>query len=163
MSDDPIKEVLHRMPYGFYSITSHNGDEVNAMVANWVMQVSFTPRLMAMGLAKKAFSHQLIAAGQVFAINLFHKADKEAMTPYTKARAKRPDKMDTAHYTPGPHTGCPILEGAAAYLECRVVQLIDVGGDHDVLIGEVVNAGVLKPGEVTDTLTLLDVGWSYAG
>lgn len=163
MSDDPIKEVLHRMPYGFYSITSRHGDEVNAMVANWVMQVSFTPRLMAMGLAKKAFSHQLIAAGQVFAINIFNKADKEMMTPYTKARAKKPDKMENAQYTPGTQTGCPILEGAAAYLECRVVQMVDVGGDHTVLIGEVVSAGSLKPGEVTDTLTLPDVGWSYAG
>lgn len=163
MSDDPIKEVLHRMPYGFYSITSRHGDEVNAMVANWVMQVSFTPRLMAMGLAKKAFSHQLIAAGQVFAINIFNKADKEMMTPYTKARAKKPDKMENTQYTPGAQTGCPILEGAAAYLECRVVQMVDVGGDHTVLIGEVVSAGSLKPGEVTDTLTLPDVGWSYAG
>jgi flavin reductase (DIM6/NTAB) family NADH-FMN oxidoreductase RutF len=56
MSDDPIKDALHRMPYGFYSITSKNGDEVNAMVANWVMQSSFSPRMVTMALAKKAYS-----------------------------------------------------------------------------------------------------------
>jgi flavin reductase (DIM6/NTAB) family NADH-FMN oxidoreductase RutF len=37
MAPDPIKDALHMMPYGFYSITSRNSDEVNAMVANWVM------------------------------------------------------------------------------------------------------------------------------
>jgi flavin reductase (DIM6/NTAB) family NADH-FMN oxidoreductase RutF len=163
MSEEHIKEALKRMPYGFYSITSRNGDEVNAMVANWVMQASFTPRLVAIGLQKKAYSHDVIEAGGVFTINLFNSEDQEAMMPFTKGREKNPDKMADATYTPAPVTGCPVLEGAAAYIECRVQQMIDVGGDHDILVGEVVGGGVLKEGEVTDTLTLPHVGWSYAG
>ena len=163
MSTDPIKEALNRMPYGFYSITTRHEDDVNAMVANWVMQTSFTPRLVAVGLAKKAYSHDVVSAGQVFAVNIFNKVDQEAMMPFTKGRAKRPDKMETADYTPAPETGCPILAGAAAYIECKVVQIVDVGGDHDIIIGEVTGADILKQGDVTDTLTLPHVGWSYAG
>jgi flavin reductase (DIM6/NTAB) family NADH-FMN oxidoreductase RutF len=163
MSDDPIKDVLHRMPYGFYSVTSRLGDDVNAMVANWIMQASFTPRLIAMGFATKSYSYKLIKESGVFAINLFNKGDEEAMMPFTKARAKRPDKMESAQYTPGPETGCPILEGAAAFLECKVVEFVDIGGDHDIMVGEVINAGVIKEGKVTDSLTLPHVGWSYAG
>jgi len=163
MSDDPIKDVLNRFPYGFYSITSRNGDDVNAMVANWVTQASFSPRLVAMALAKSAYSHGVIEAGRVFAVNLFNKADQEAIMPFTKGRAKRPQKMENAEYSAGPETGCPILAGAAAYLECKVVQMIDVGGDHVLLVGQVVNGAVLKPGEVDDTLTLPHLGWSYAG
>lgn len=163
MSDDPIKDVLNRFPYGFYSITSRNGDDVNAMVANWVTQASFSPRLVAMALAKSAYSHGVIEAGRVFAVNLFNKADQEAIMPFTKGRAKRPQKMENAEYSAGPETGCPILAGAAAYLECKVVQMIDVGGDHVLLVGQVVNGAVLKPGDVDDTLTLPHLGWSYAG
>ena len=163
MSDEAIKDALNRMPYGFYSITSRSGDDVNAMVANWVMQSSFTPRLVTMGLAKNAYSHDLIQKGGVFAVNIFNKEDDDAIRPLTKGRAKRPDKMENASYTLAPETGCPIIEGAAAYLECRVVQLIDVGGDHDLLVGEVINAGTLKPGDVNSTLMLRDLGWSYAG
>lgn len=163
MSDDPIKDVLTRMPYGFYSITSHHGDDDNAMVANWLMQVSFKPRLIAMGFKPSSYSYDLIKESGVFAVNLFLRGDEEAMMPFTKARAKRPDKMENAHYTPAPQTGCPILEGAAAYLECQVVEFVDIGGDHEIMVGEVINAGVIKEGEVTDTLTLPDVGWSYAG
>lgn len=163
MSDEQIKDALKRMPYGFYSITSRDGDEVNAMVANWVMQASFSPRLVAVGLQKKAYSHDMIARGGVFAINIFNAEDQAAMMPFTKGREKNPDKMAEASYTPGPSTGCPVLTGAAAYIECRLQQMVDIGGDHDIVIGEVVNAGVLKEGEVTDTLTLPDVGWSYAG
>ncbi len=163
MSDDPIKAALQRMPYGFYSITSRNGDDVNAMVANWVTQASFSPRLVTIGLAKNAYTHDVIANGKVFAINIFNEEDKEAIMPFTGGRAKRPEKMANASYTDGPETGAPILEGAAAYLECKMVNLIDIGGDHDLLVGEVINAGVMKEGEVTDTLTLPKMGWSYAG
>jgi flavin reductase (DIM6/NTAB) family NADH-FMN oxidoreductase RutF len=163
MSDKEIKEALHLMPYGFYSITSRNGDEVNAMVANWVMQASFEPRLIALALQKTSYSHGVIEAGQVFAVNIFNKADAEAIKPFTKSRYKKPDKMENVNYTEGPETGCPILEAAAAYLECRVVGKLDVDGDHDLVVGEVVGGGVLKPGKASDSLTLVDLGWSYAG
>src|SRR5262245_27054144 len=163
MTHDPIKDALHMMSYGFYAITSRDGDEVNAMVANWVMQVSFEPRLIALGLQKTSYSHGLIEAGQVFAVNIFNKADAEAIKPFTKSRYKKPDKMDSAIYSDGPETGCPILEAAAAYLECRVVAQFDVEGDHDIVVGEVVGGDVRKPGKAADSLTLVDLGWNYAG
>ena len=163
MTADPIKEALKRMPYGFYSITSRNGDEVNAMVGNWLTQVSFEPRMLMFGLAKSAYSHGVIEAGGVFAINIFNKEDSEAIKHFTKSRAKKPDKMETAIWTAAPTTGCPVLEGAAAVIECRVAQLIDIGGDHDLLVGEVVNAVILKPGDENTSLTLPYMGWNYAG
>jgi flavin reductase (DIM6/NTAB) family NADH-FMN oxidoreductase RutF len=163
MSDDPSKDALNRMPYGFYAITTRSGEDVNAMVANWVTQASFTPRMIAMGIQKTCYSHGLMESGKVFAVNIFHKEDVEVIKPFTKGRSKNPDKMVDAKYEPAPETGCPVLEGAAAYVECKVVQIVDVGGDHDLVMGEVVGAGVLKDGEVGDSLTLPDLGWSYAG
>lgn len=163
MTADPIKEALKRMPYGFYSITSRNGDEVNAMVGNWLTQVSFEPRMLMFALAKNAYTHEVIQAGGVFAINLFNKEDSEAIKPFTKSRGKKPEKMEVATWTPAPTTGCPMLEGAAAVIECRVAQWVDIGGDHDLLVGEVVNAVILKPGDENTTLTLPYMGWNYAG
>ncbi len=163
MSDDKISDALNRMAYGFYAIGSHSGDDVNIMVANWVIQASFEPRLIALALSKSAYSHDLISAGRVFSVNIFEKADADIIKGFTKSRAKNPEKVSNAHFSTGPETGCPIIEGAAAYLECRVVNLIDSGGDHDLVVGEVVGAGVQKDGPVTDTLTLPDLGWSYAG
>jgi flavin reductase (DIM6/NTAB) family NADH-FMN oxidoreductase RutF len=163
MSDDLQKDALRMMPYAFYAITSKSGGESNIMVANWVTQCSFEPRQIALMLQKTSYSHGLVKNGGVFAVNLFNKADAEAIKPYTKSRAKNPDKMTNAKYTPAPVTGCPIVEGAAAYIECRVVDTLDAGGDHEVIVGEVVGAGVNKPGEAKDTLTLVDLAWSYAG
>jgi len=164
MSDDPIKDVLHMMPYGFYSIATTDGaGEVNLMVANWIMQVSFTPRMVAFGLAKKAYSNGLVKKGRVFVVNIFNKEDTEIIKGFSKSREKNPDKVKNASYALSPTVHCPIVDGAAAYLECEVRAMVDAGGDHDVVIAEVVNAAVMKPGKPEDTLSLLHMGLNYAG
>jgi flavin reductase (DIM6/NTAB) family NADH-FMN oxidoreductase RutF len=163
MSQDQIKDALKMMPYGFYGITSKAEGDVNAMVANWVMQVSFEPRQLALGIQKTCYTHSLIEKSGVFAVNLFRKEDGEAIKPFTKGRAKNPDKMKEAKFEPAPQTGCPVLEPSAAYLECRVVRIVDTGGDHDLIVGEVVGGSVAKPGEASESLTLPHLGWSYAG
>ncbi len=163
MSDDPIKDVLRRLPYGLYSITSRKDDEINAMVLNWFSQVSFEPQLVAIAVQKTSYSYKLISQGKVFIVNVFNKEDVGAIKPFIKGHSKRPDKMRDAMFTEGPITGCPILEGAAAYLECKVSAIHDVGGDHNIIVGEVVGAGSIKPGDAKDALTLPDLGWSYAG
>jgi flavin reductase (DIM6/NTAB) family NADH-FMN oxidoreductase RutF len=163
MSEDPIKDALNLLPYGFYAISSRDDREINIMVATWVIQSSFEPRLVTLALQKTAYSHELIERGKVFAINIFRVDDSDVVKSFTKSRKKNPDKLEEADFTPGPETGCPILEQAAAYMECKVVKIVDVGGDHDLIVGKVVGAGVRKPGEVEDTLTLSDIGWTYAG
>ena len=69
MSDDTIKDALKMMPYGFYAFTTKHGDDVNAMVVNWVSQMSYAPRLLAVGIQKSCYSHGLVSAGQVFGLN----------------------------------------------------------------------------------------------
>ena len=71
--------------------------------------------------------------------------------------------MEQASFTLSPNVHCPVIEGAAAYLEVRVNEIFDIGGDHDLVVGEVVGAGIEKPGDCSDTLSLPHIGWSYAG
>lgn len=163
MSEADIKKVLNQVPYGFYLLTSHHGNDANAMVFNWFSQVSFTPRQVAVGFKKINYSYDLVKESGVFAINLIHTEDQDVIKKFTKGRAVNPDKMVDAVYSAAPITGCPIIEGASAFLECNVVDFVDSGGDHYILVGEVVGAGVIKEGDVNDTLTLPDLGWSYAG
>ena len=163
MSEDKAPDALKMMPYGFYSITSCTSDDANAMVANWVTQASFEPRLVALGLQKTCYTHGLLEKGGSFAVNIFSQEDSEAIMPFTKGRSKNPEKMKDAKYTQAPVTGCPVLDGAAAYVECRVVEIVDVGGDHDIVVGEVVGGDVMKEIEASEALTLPKLGWSYAG
>ncbi len=45
------------------------------------------------------------------------------------------------------------------YLECRVKQWID-GGDHDIIIADVIEAGATEEAGVLD---LRSAGWKYGG
>lgn len=163
MSENPVSAVLKMLPYGFYALSSHHNGDDNIMVVNWFTQASFEPQLVAVALQKTSHTFGLVEKSGVFALNLLRKEDKEVIKGFTKGRAKNPEKMEGAQYSPGPETGCPILNEAAAYLECKVVDKLNTGGDHDIILGEVVNAEIRKPSAVNDILTLPAIGWSYAG
>ena len=163
MSQDAIGDALKMMPYGFYAFTTKHGDDLNAMVVNWVSQMSFAPRLLAVGIQKSCYSHGVVSAGKVFGLNIFLQADGEAIKAALGGRAKRPDKMEQAQFTAAPETGVPLLAGAAAIIECRVTDIVDIGGDHDIVVGEAISAQLLKEGAPPDVLSLTEMGWSYAG
>ena len=107
----------------------------------------------------------MLAVGGVFGLNIFLQADSDAIMGVTSGRAKKPEKMEDGRIlrAPRPETGVPVLAGAAAYIECKVTQIVDVGGDHDIVVGEAINADVMKEGAPPDVLSLTQLGWSYAG
>ena len=61
------RRVLWRMPSGLYVIGSRHGDRLNLMTANWVTQVSFDPKLVAVSVENEALTHALIHEGSAFA------------------------------------------------------------------------------------------------
>ena len=48
-------------------------------------------------------------------------------------------------YFPGPVTGAPVLADALGALECQTTAVHD-GGDHSILVGEVIGVAEPKPG-----------------
>ena len=58
-------------------------------------------------------------------------------------------------------SGVPVLDQAAAFVECEVSQHLDLG-DHTLFIGEVVNAAFQKP-EDTPILRMEDTRMNYGG
>lgn len=163
MTEQNVSAPLNMIPYGFYAVTSRDGDDRNVMVLNWLTQVSFEPQHLVIGLQNNAFSMGLIEKSRTFGVNLYLKDDANAIKPFTKSRKKDPEKFEKANFTNGPVTGVPILDEAAAYLECEVVEIYDTGAGHSAVIAKVVGGGVRKAAEASDTLTLPHLGWTYAG
>jgi flavin reductase (DIM6/NTAB) family NADH-FMN oxidoreductase RutF len=173
---------MHEMPYGLYIIGSkETGDpssgsgqaQVNGMMADWVMQVSFNPRLV--GVAFENDSHTLgnIREHNVFTVNLLS-ADPAGMElarpfaqPYSGAKVKgrKADEAEKVHYKLDglayrtTERGCPVLNEALGWLECEAEQLIALG-DHTLVVGRVLDGGVEREGEA---LTSIFTGWTYSG
>lgn len=163
MDTQSVSDALNLIPYGFYAVTSRAGEDRNVMVLNWFSQVSFEPQHVVIGLQNSSYTMGLIRQSKKFAVNIFRKEDANEIKLFTKSRKKDPEKFGKASYIDGAVTGVPVLKEAAAYLECEVVEMVDTGAGHSAVIAKVVAGDVLKQGEASDTLTLPDLGWSYAG
>ena len=160
--DRTRRRALWTMPSGLYLVGSRAGDRRNLMTANWVTQVSFDPKLLAVGVEKPAVTHGLIAEGGVFSVTTIDREDRAIVRKFTK-----PVEVDldtrTANGFPfhdGP-TGAPILDQAVAWFDCAVRQAVDVG-DTTLFIGEVTACGFLKA-EDTPVLRMEDTRMNYGG
>ena len=157
------RRVLWSFPSGLFVVGSRAGERRNGMTANWLTQVSFDPKLLAISVERDAFTHELIAEGQAFTVNTVSREDRAIVRKFTK-----PVEVDTAAktlngfpYHDGPVTGAPVLDQAPAFVECAVRQTIEVGG-HTLFLGEVVNAG-FQSAEDTEVLRMEDTRMSYGG
>ncbi len=156
------RRVLWTMPSGLYVIGSQAGERRNAMTANWAMQVSSDPKLVAVGVEKEALTHELITEGGAFTVNIVDREDRAIVRKFTK-----PVEVDAAASTLNGFpfhdglTGAPILDQAVAWLDCRVHTAVDAGA-HTLFLGEVVDAGFQKP-EDTPVLRMEDTRMNYGG
>jgi flavin reductase (DIM6/NTAB) family NADH-FMN oxidoreductase RutF len=150
------RRVLWKFPSGLFVIGSRAGDRRNLMTANWVGQVSFEPKLVAVSVEKDALTHALIAEGRCFAVNVVDREDRAIVRKFTKP-------VDVAEYETHDSavTGAPVLDGAVAYVDCRLHQTVEVG-TSTLFVGEVVDAGFQKP-EDTDVLRMEDTRMNYGG
>src|SRR4051812_12691041 len=124
------RRLLWTFPSGLYVIGSRDGDRRNGMTANWVSQVSFDPKLVAVSVDQHAFTHELIAASQVFTVCTIDRENREVVRKFTK-----PVDVDLSSMTlngfsfhDGASTGAPVLDQATAFVECEVRNPVEVGG-----------------------------------
>ena len=153
------KVALRKIPHGIYIVGVKQEAQLNAFTATWLTQVSFTPPLVALGIKKDSHSLAMIQGGRVFSVNLLGKDQKAIAEHFVKPAAVVGEKLKGIRHRPG-KTGAPVLEEAIAYFECEVREIANERGDHAIVIGEVVEAGVHKD---EPALTLMDTGWHYGG
>ena len=156
------RRALWTMPSGLYLVGSRSGDERNLMTANWATQVSFEPKLLAVGVEKPALTHRLISEGRIFSLHTVDREDRAIVRKFTK-----PVDVDADAHTAngfafhdGP-TGAPILDQAVAWFDCELRQSLEAG-DTTLFIGEIVACGFQKP-EDTPVLRMEDTRMNYGG
>src|ERR1700760_2203567 len=78
------RRVLWKMPSGLYILGSRAGERRNGMTVNWVTQLSFDPKLVGVSVEREAFTHELVADGGVFSVNLIAQDDRAIVPKFTK-------------------------------------------------------------------------------
>ncbi len=140
-----ISEALHRITHGVYVISAKHSNKINAMTAAWVARASFVPPLVTVAVGKTRYSHDLIKAGGVFAVNILGAEEIKTGKHFGLTTGRNVDKFRDVIYDTKV-TGSPILKDVIAWLDCKVISHHDTG-DHTLFIGEVLDGGMLKDEE----------------
>lgn len=159
MDNQAKSDLLHKLTYGLYVMTSADGDERGGMLVTWVTQASFDPPLLAVAVQNSAHTTGLIRKSGAFTLNFMADEQRKEAGAFGKKYAKVGDKFADFPHHSGAATGSPILDDALGYLECRVTGWL-AGGDHDVVLAEIVDAQVKHDDSL---MTTVSSGMSYAG
>jgi flavin reductase (DIM6/NTAB) family NADH-FMN oxidoreductase RutF len=159
MDEKARRTVLRKLPYAVNVVTVKADDRVNGFAASWISQCSFNPPMLMLGIKRGGFNYELLDQGRVFVLNILDKDQQEIAEKFFQPVDYTETRIAGLPYTRGV-TGAPILRDAAAYIECEVERIFNVGGDHDIVVGRVLEAGVKRDEE---PLTIMDTGWQYGG
>ena len=159
MDEAAKKTVLRHFPYGLYVVTVSHGGEDHGMTANWVTQASFEPPMVAVAVENTSKTIGMIRDSHHFALNLLQKDQRDLAGKLGRSSEQAPQKLKGLKTKPAPVSGTPVLADAIGWVECRLMTTVP-SGDHTLVLGEVVAAGVEHDGE---PLTLQEAGFKYSG
>ena len=158
MDETAKKNILRKIPYGLYVIGVKDGDAHHAFTGSWFSQCSMKPPRVMLGVRHGTHSLDMLKHGKVFSVNWLAKHDKKILEQFFKPTPSSGNRFGDLTYQLK-KTGTPILDNAVAFLECEVVHVHDAG-DHSIVVGEVINAEVLREDA---PLIMSDTPWHYGG
>lgn len=137
---------MARFASGVTVVTARNADGVFVgFTASAFSSLSLDPPLLLVCLQKDADCYRAFMESDDFAVSILAHGQAEIAVRFA---TKAIDKLADTPVTPGTIAGLPLVSGASAHCECRMRERVD-GGDHTILVGEVVRA------EISDAEPLL--------
>jgi flavin reductase len=150
-----FRAVLGRFATGVGIMTTSRDGTPHAMTANAVSSVSLEPPLVLVCVERSTVMASEVAGSGAFALTFL-----DADQAHLSNRFADPDRpLGEAQFdgldTRTAETGAPILGGGVGWLDCRVWNTYD-GGDHVIVVGEVLALGV---GPTDDPLLYYESGY----
>jgi len=132
-----FRKAMGAFATGVTIITVDLDDEVHGMTANAFTSVSLDPMLVLVCVDHSTRTHAHLHAKKRFGINVLGE-DQRAISEYyarpershEHAEAEAGARFDRTRH------GTPMLDGALAFLECRL-ESVQEAGDHSIFIAEV--------------------------
>jgi len=140
-SGKEFRSTVGAFATGVTVVTTRGEEHAYGMTANAFSSVSLDPPLILVCVINPSEGAEHITGNGVFAVNILS-VDQEPLSRYFASRDRAKGRDAFAEV---PHrfaaSGAPILEGSAAFLDCRL-HTAHEAGDHLIFIGEVLELEV---------------------
>ena len=140
MPNRDFLDVMARVPAGVVLVSTRDGDDFKAMTASSLVSISLDPPLVLLGLEKDSATRAALLETRAFNVSVLNRAQEFVADRFAGRAPAVDSKWKTLPHHLG-RNGIPLLDGAAAWLECRLTAT-HPAGDHVVCIGEVEAAEV---------------------
>lgn len=143
VDSDRYRDVLGRFVTGITVVTTaseEEGGQPFGTTVNAFNSVSLDPPLVLITIGRERSILPVIARNGRFAVNILAEDGQELSDCFAGAPSRLPrSAFCEAAYRTGAN-GLPILDGAAAWIECRLERTIEAG-DHTIYLGRVLDLG----------------------
>jgi flavin reductase (DIM6/NTAB) family NADH-FMN oxidoreductase RutF len=137
--ESALREVMGSYPTGVTIVAGcDEAGEPFGLTVNSFTSVSLDPPLVLVCIGRASASHDRLVSGSGFSVNVLSGAQGDIA--WRCAREPSEGRFDDVAWTAS-SSGAPILDGAAAWLDCAVHEVLE-GGDHSIVLGRVVDASV---------------------
>jgi flavin reductase (DIM6/NTAB) family NADH-FMN oxidoreductase RutF len=138
IGQEKFRTVMGHFSTGVTVVASRkpNGEPVGLTV-NAFTSVSLAPPTIMVSLHKDADGHDPLLEAGHFGVSILSAEQHELAYRFSEGD---PDRRFQELNVEAGVLGSPLIEGALAWIECRVAEVFQ-GGDHDIIIGEVVDCG----------------------
>lgn len=141
-----LRAMMARFATGVSVVAARHGPLLAGMTANAIASISIDPPLMLASINRRSETHGAILGSHSFAVSVL--SDGQRALADCFAQPTTAGKLQRFCDAPwhDAETGSPILDGAIAFFDCRLVAQ-HPGGDHTMFVGEIVAAGFEEDAE----------------
>lgn len=132
--------VMRNWVTGVSIVTSKHADTSHGMTVSSFTSVSLSPPLVLVILEMNALTHSLVAASGHFGVSILAGDQEEISDRFAGRIGDHEDRLSGLKVF-ALATGVPLLTGALANLDCRVVARHEAG-TNTIFIGEVVSSKI---------------------
>ena len=122
---------------GVTVVTTHAQGQDWGMTCNSFNTVSLEPPMVLWSVRRRSFSHEAFVTSGGYVINVLASHQEDLALRFASgSQAERFDSLPLKRT----NLNMPLLPDVLAWFACRTVQVVQAG-DHDILIGEVLDFG----------------------
>lgn len=133
-----LRAVMACFPTGVTVVSTRDGGGAPlGLTVNSFTSVSLEPPLVLVCIGRSAGSHDRLVESGTFAVSVLSEGQGEIARRF--ARQPSEGRFEGVPWWEAP-SGNPVLEGATAWLDCTIEELMEAG-DHTIILGRALSCG----------------------
>jgi flavin reductase len=145
VSPAALRHAMAQFAAGVTIVTTRWQGIAHAMTATAFCSVSLEPPLVLVCVSHSSRFHRAVTASGQWAASVLAGNQEPLARHFAHRGRDLLTQFDRVPFRPSPATGSPLILGALTWLDCRTYAMHD-GGDHTIVVGEVLQTAEIGPG-----------------